>query len=114
MEQRKKTSTISSMCEKIKDFLKKVWAVLTAIYKWITGFGADKYIHFIAGIAITAAVAFIPYFAPFAFTVGVVTGIVKEYIDHLCGKGFDEADLFATILGSAWAQICIWIYLIIF
>lgn len=114
MEQSKKTSTISSICEKIKSFLKKVWAVLITTYKWITGFGADKYIHFIAGVVITAAVAFVPHFAPFAFTAGVVAGVVKECIDYLREKGFDETDLFATILGSALAQICIWIYLIIF
>ena len=45
------------MCEKINGFMKKVWAILVKIYKWITGFGVNKYIHFIAGIVITAAVA---------------------------------------------------------
>lgn len=45
------------MCEKIKGFMKKVWSILVKIYKWITGFGVNKYIHFIAGIVITTAVA---------------------------------------------------------
>lgn len=114
MEQSKKTSTLSSMCEKIKGFMKKVWAILVKIYKWITGFGVNKYIHFIAGIVITATVAFVPNLAPFSFTVAVIAGVAKECIDYLRKKGFDETELFATILGSALAQICIWIYLIIF
>lgn len=100
--------------ERLKAFLRKALSAFGAAYSWVTGFGADKYMHFIAGIAVTAAFALVPHFAPFAFTAGVLAGAGKECIDLLRGGRFDEADLLATVVGAALAQVCIWLYLIIF
>ena len=100
--------------ERLKAFLGKVQSAFRAAYSWITGFGADKYMHVIAGMAVTAAFALVPYCAPFSFTAGVLVGAGKEYVDMLRGGKFDEADLLATIVGATLAQVCIWLYLLIF
>ncbi len=100
--------------ERLRSLLRKALSAFRAAYSWITGFGADKYMHFIAGIAVTAAFALIPHCAPFAFTAGVLAGAGKEFIDRLRGGRFDEADLYATVAGAAFTQVCIWLYLLIF
>ena len=100
--------------ERLKAFLRKTLSAFRTAYSWLTGFGADKYMHVIAGTTVTAAFALIPHCAPFAFTAGVLAGVGKECIDKLRGERFDDADLLATIVGAAFAHACIWLYLLIF
>lgn len=70
--------------------------------------GSDKYVHFIAGTAVTqlvmvlacalslpVAVCFI-----FGFTVAVLAGFAKELCDALRMKPFDGADWMATAAGG--------------
>ena len=40
--------------KRIIEFLKKTADAVVRAYSWITGFGADKYMHVIAGMAVTA------------------------------------------------------------
>ena len=98
--------------ERLKAFLGKVQSAFKAAYSWITGFGADKYMHDIAGMAVTAAFALVPYCAPVAFTAGVLVGAGKEYVDMLRGGAYDKADLAATAVGAVAMQLCLWLYLI--
>lgn len=98
--------------ERLKAFLGKVQSAFKAAYSWITGFGADKYMHVIAGMAVTAAFALVPYCAPVAFTAGVLVGAGKEYVDMLRGGAYDKADLAATAVGAVAMQLCLWLYLI--
>lgn len=98
--------------ERLKAFLEKVQSAFRAAYSWITGFGADKYMHVIAGMTATAAFALVPYCAPVAFTAGVLVGAGKEYVDMLRGKAYDKADLAATAVGAVAMQLFLWLYLI--
>lgn len=99
--------------ERLKAFLGKARSAFKAAYSWITtGVGVDKYLHVIAGIAVTAAFALVPYCAPFAFTAGVLVGAGKEYVDMLRGGAYDKADLAATVVGAVAMQLCLWLYLI--
>lgn len=98
--------------ERLKAFLEKVQSAFRAAYSWITGFGADKYMHVIAGMTVTAAFALVPYCAPVAFTAGVLVGAGKEYVDMLRGGAYDKADLAATAVGAVAMQLCLWLYLI--
>lgn len=98
--------------ERLKAFLEKVQSAFRAAYSWITGFAADKYMHVIAGMTVTAAFALVPYCAPVAFTTGVLVGAGKEYVDMLRGGAYDKADLAATAVGAVAMQLCLWLYLI--
>lgn len=98
--------------ERLKAFFGKVRSAFKAAYSWITGFGADKYMHVIAGMAVTAAFALVPHCAPVAFTAGVLVGAGKEYVDMLRGGAYDKADLAATTVGAVAMQLCLWLYLI--
>ncbi len=99
---------------RVRTFFTRALSAFRAAYSWLTGFGADKYMHLIAGAAVTAAFALVPHCAPFAFTAGAAAGIGKELVDRLRGGLFDRADLYATIAGAALAQVCVWLYLLTF
>ena len=98
--------------KRIIELLKKAADAVVRAYSWITGFGADKYMHVIAGMAVTAAFALVPYCAPVAFTAGVLVGAGKEYVDMLRGGAYDKADLAASVVGAVAMQLCLWLYLI--
>lgn len=87
-------------------WLKKIWA-------WITGFGADKYMHYIAGGLITGVLAIVPCAAFWAFGFGFLGGLLKEVVDWLRGGAFDWKDMVATFAGALSVQGCVWLYLLI-
>ena len=98
---------------KIKDFWTKVCNWVRNALSWLFGFSTDKYLHLIAGAAITALCALIPYFAPFALTFGVVAGVIKEIVDKISYGVFDWKDLVATVVGAVLMQINLWGYLLV-
>ena len=85
--------------------VKRLWA-------WLTGFGADKYMHFICGGAVVGIVALWGLVAPYAWLFGVVAGLVKEVVDYCRCKVFDLLDWTATALGALAVQGFVWLYLV--
>lgn len=98
---------------KIKDIWTKVCNWVRKALSWLFGFSTDKYLHLIAGAAITALCALIPYLAPFALTFGVVAGVIKEIVDYFDDGNLDAVDAVFTAVGAFAMQICIWGYLLI-
>ena len=71
---------------------------------------ADKLLHFIAGMLITALVAVVfTHFAPLAVAVAVVAGFAKEAYDEWSYGGWDWDDLLATVAGGVVMQIIAWV-----
>ena len=99
--------------EKIKAFFKKVGLWFATLYVWFTSFGADKYMHFIAGVLITLLFALPKVLAPYAWIAGVAAGAVKEFVDSRYGGQPEAYDFLATSLGALATQIFLWAYLII-
>lgn len=99
--------------EKIKAFFKKIGLRFASLYVRLTSFGADKYMHFIAGVLITLVFALPKVLAPYAWIVGIAAGATKEFIDSRCGGQPEAYDFLATSLGALATQICLWAYLII-
>ena len=84
------------------EWFDKLWA-------WLTGFGADKYMHFIAGGTVVGLAALWGLAAPCAWIFGVVAGLVKEVVDYCRHGAFDWA---ATCFGALAVQACVWLYLL--
>lgn len=73
---------------------------------------ADKLLHFIAGMLITALVAVIAScFAHFAIIATVASGLIKEAYDEWSYGGWDWYDILATVLGGAVMQVLIFLSL---
>lgn len=97
--------------EKIKAFFKKAGLWFKACYSWLTGFGADKYLHFIAGVLITL---FFAALWPLGFAsclFGFFAGVAKEVLDEWRGGQFDWCDAVSTMAGALTAQAFIWCYI---
>ena len=87
------------------DWLKRLWA-------WLTGFGADKYMHIIAGILVVLVVSLWGLVAPYAWAFGAFAGLVKEVVDYCRVREFDLLDWAATCVGALVAQWFVWLYLL--
>jgi len=87
------------------EWFDKLWA-------WLTGFGADKYMHFIAGGTVVGLAALWGLAAPCAWIFGVVAGLVKEVVDYCRHGAFDPLDWAATCFGALAVQACVWLYLL--
>lgn len=88
------------------EWFRKFWA-------WLTGFGADKYLHFICGGVVAGLVALWVVVAPYAWIFGVVAGLVKEVVDYCRTRSFELLDWAATCAGALAVQACVWLYLVI-
>lgn len=99
--------------KRIKEILKKVADAVVRAYSWITGFGADKYLHFIAGALVTMIFAFSEVAAPFAWLAGMAAGAIKEFVDWARFRKPDMRDFLATTFGAFVTQLFLWTYLII-
>lgn len=99
--------------KRIKEFLKKAADAVVRAYSWITGFGADKYMHVIAGALITLFFAFSEVVAPFAWLAGMTAGAIKEFVDWSRFRKPDMYDFLATTVGAFVTQLFLWTYLII-
>ena len=84
------------------EWLKRLWA-------WLTGFGADKYMHFICGGAVVCIVALWGLVAPYAWLFGVVAGLVKEVVDYCPCQVVGLLDWTATALGALAGQGVGWV-----
>lgn len=73
----------------------------------------DKLLHFIAGALIVALCATVRGFAPFAWSVAVLAGLLKEYHDSKTGGNADVRDFAATVAGAFMMQSFVWFYLMI-
>ena len=87
------------------DWLKRLWA-------WLTGLGADKYMHIIAGILVVLVVSLWGLVAPYAWVFGAAVGLVKEVVDYCRVRAFDLLDWAATCFGASVAQGFVWLYLL--
>lgn len=78
-----------------------MWSKLMAL---LAGIPVDKYLHFIAGLIISAF---------FCITLGmkvcivptIFAGFIKEFVDEWRYGGFDWYDLLATCLGGLIIQL---------
>jgi len=82
------------------------------VYGWITGFTADKYMHFIAGAAIVGFLSAVgslfpvdsgmfTVLCPGSFFWGIVASFLKEIYDIEVRKGkFDEVSMAFTCAGA--------------
>ena len=97
---------------KFTDFCEKAKTAFKLVAAWLASWGVDKYLHLIAGAAVTGLCALIPVLAPFAATFGVVAGVLKEILDHFCGGSTEASDAVFTAIGAFLMQVCIWGYLL--
>lgn len=78
------------------------------IIDFLASIRADRLLHFIAGMIITAVVAIVlPKAAPLAFIMAFVAGFAKEVFDEINYGGFDYVDMLYTFVGGVVMQIII-------
>lgn len=87
--------------------MNKIIEKLKAIREWLDKIPQDKLLHFIAGAMIVALFALIKPFAAYAWTMGIIAGIVKECYDWQRGGQFDALDVVATTAGAVTMQVFI-------
>lgn len=101
-----------SLTQLMESNMERIKNILEAIRTWLDGIPSDKLLHGIAGAIITAAFALIKPFACFAFSIGIIAGILKEWYDGGHGGNQEFADFVATGIGAIVMQIVIWLMLI--
>lgn len=74
------------------------------IVAFLANLGADKYLHFIAGL-IVAAFFHIALGMEVCIAPVIVAGFIKEFIDEWRYGGADIADFAATVAGGAVIQL---------
>lgn len=91
--------------ERMSQFLSKLSTRAYALFK-------DKSFSFALGILVTLFVGTIPYFAPFAFIGGILTGCLRGMIDahSIWGDPYDP-HCQNIWLGSVAGQLFLWIFL---
>ncbi len=92
--------------------MNKIKDILKAIRNWLDKIPQDKLLHFIAGAMLTAVFAMIKPFAPYACSVGIIAGIVKEWYDGGHGGSREFYDFFATSVGAIAMQIIVGLYML--
>lgn len=92
--------------------MKRMIELLQAVRQWLDSIQQDKLLHFIVGAMITVVFALIKPFAPYAFTCGIIAGILKEWYDGGNGGQKEFADFIATSIGALVAQIFVWLQLL--
>lgn len=91
----------------------KIIEKLKAIREWLNKIPQDKLLHFIAGAMIVALFALIKPFAAYAWSMGVIAGIVKEWYDGGHGGVKEFRDFLATSIGALAMQVVVWLMLLL-
>lgn len=99
--------------------MKKIVSILNKATSWLTGFGCDRWLHFIAGLFISFIVGCVADGAPWAaglvgILLSIVIGFVKEVADTFAKDTFDVMDLVFTAIGGVAGYVLIivaWILL---
>lgn len=99
--------------ERIEQFIRKMCGGLLKVVALLDELGKDKYICFIAGVAITGCMIFFPKIAPYGWIAGALAGGLKMCIDRARGDAWEAGDFMAMLAGSAVSQIFLWLYLLI-
>ena len=77
---------------------------------FVGGIPADKALHFIAGMIVSAIAAIcVPSISSFAFVIAFACGLAKEVIDLFINDTFSDKDLLATAIGGIVMQTFIWL-----
>lgn len=97
----------------MKQFFQKVYACFLKFAAKLDTIGKDKYMHFIAGSAITACAAFVPVLMPYGWVLGFSVGILNECIGKAHGGEWDSMNFTVTALGALICQIFLFIYMLI-
>lgn len=80
------------------------------IMSFVGGIPADKALHFIAGMIVSAIAAIcVPSISSFAFVIAFACGLAKEVIDLFINDTFSDKDLLATAIGGIVMQTFIWL-----
>lgn len=80
--------------------------IIEKIEALVGGIPADKALHFIAGMLISAIVAIVaPAIEGFSFVIAFAAGLSKEVFDMLINGYFDDKDILATSLGGLMMQV---------
>ena len=76
------------------------------IVGFVAGFSVDKYLHFIAGMIISAFFALVvPTGNIWCVVPAIIAGFAKDLYDYYDYGTFDWKDVIATILGGAFIQV---------
>lgn len=94
--------------------MNKIIEKLKAFREWLDKIPQDKLLHFIAGAMTVALFALIKPFAAYAWTMGVIAGIIKEWYDGGHGGSREFNDFLATSIGAFSMQAAVWLYLLIY
>lgn len=87
--------------------------IISKITGFLESLPKDRLLHFIAGALITALCASVKGFEPFAWSVAVLAGLLKEYHDSKTGGNADVRDFAATAAGAFTMQSFVLFYQII-
>lgn len=90
--------------------MKKVFRVYDKVAEWLCSFTSDKYVHLLAGLLISFAVAWVfilntagatePVCAVCGVIAAVFVGFIKEVVDFFRDKPFDGGDVLFTVVGG--------------
>lgn len=91
--------------------MKKVFSVYDRVAEWLCSFTSDKYVHLLAGLLISFAVAWVfilntagatePVCAVCGVIAAMLIGLFKEIVDFFRDKPFDAKDWLFTSVGGA-------------